>query len=129
MVLPKINGAVEIPNFDEGLVHAVAVDTENGEVLMLAHMNREAWDKTLETGLVHYWSRSREELWKKGGTSGNVQRVEEIRLDCDGDSVLIEVEQEGGACHTGHRSCFHNVYREGEFVEEGEKVFDPDETY
>lgn len=120
---------METPEFDDGLVHAVAVDAETGEVLMLAHMDREAFERTVETGFAHYWSRSREELWKKGGTSGNVQRMREIRLDCDGDAVLLEVEQEGGACHTGHRSCFHMVFDGERFVESGEKVFDPEETY
>lgn len=117
------------PEFRDGLVHAIAVDHETGEVLMLAHMNREAFEKTVETGEAHYWSRSREELWKKGETSGNFQEVEEIRIDCDGDAVLLEVDQKGGACHTGHYSCFHMSFDGEEFVEEGEKVFDPDDVY
>ncbi|MBS1263732.1 MAG: Phosphoribosyl-AMP cyclohydrolase [Methanonatronarchaeales archaeon] len=120
---------METPNFDGGFVHAVAVDAESGDVLMLAHMDGEAFERTVETGYAHYWSRSRQQLWKKGKTSGNVQRVREIRLDCDGDAVLLEVEQEGGACHTGHRSCFHRVFDGERFVEKGERVFDPGEVY
>jgi phosphoribosyl-AMP cyclohydrolase len=98
------------PDFDKGggLVPAVAQDAATGEVLMLAYMNREAWEKTLSTGQVHYWSRSRKELWHKGGGSGHVQIVREIFLDCDQDAVVVKIEQVGGvACHTGRRSCFH----------------------
>ena len=103
------------PDFDKGggLVPAVAQDAATGEILMLAYMNRESFAKTVETGEVHYWSRSRRELWHKGGgRSGRVQKVKELRLDCDLDAVLIKIEQVGGvACHTGRRSCFH--YRLG----------------
>ena len=90
---------------NSGLVTAIAVDDETGEVLMTAYMNAEAWDKTLSTGEVYYWSRSRNKLWKKGEESGNIQRVKEIRIDCDADAVLIRVEQLGSAeaCHTGHK--------------------------
>ena len=99
------------PDFDKagGLVPAVAQDAVTGEVLMLAYMNREALAKTLATGEVHYWSRSRRELWHKGGgRSGRVQKVRELRLDCDLDAVLLKIEQVGGvSCHTGRRSCFH----------------------
>ena len=99
------------PDFDKagGLVPAVAQDAETGEILMLAYMNREAFDKTLATGEVHYWSRSRRQLWHKGGgRSGRVQKVKELRLDCDLDTVLLKIEQVGGvSCHTGQRSCFH----------------------
>jgi phosphoribosyl-AMP cyclohydrolase len=98
-----------------GLVPAVAQDHRSGEVLMLAYMNRESWELTLRTGEAHYWSRSRSRLWKKGESSGNVQEVEEIRVDCDGDTVLLKVRQRGGtACHTGHRSCFFRVLRDGD---------------
>jgi phosphoribosyl-AMP cyclohydrolase len=98
-----------------GMVPVVAQDFETGEVFMLAYMNREAWEKTLETGYVHYWSRSRNKLWKKGETSGNLQVVKEIRFDCDGDALLIGIDQIGkAACHTGNRSCFYRVYRGGE---------------
>jgi len=94
--------------FDErGLVPVVAQEAHTGEVLMLAWASREALERTLETGTAHYWSRSRGELWRKGGTSGHVQRVREVRADCDGDAVLYRVEQTGPACHTGEGSCFH----------------------
>jgi phosphoribosyl-AMP cyclohydrolase len=120
------------PDFEKGggMVPVIAQDFRSGEVLMLAYMNREAWNKTLESGYVHYWSRSRNRLWKKGETSGNVQAVREIRYDCDGDALLVRVEQVGGAaCHTGHRSCFYRVYRNGRLVADGEKVFEPSEKY
>jgi len=94
--------------FDEkGLIPVVTKDVNSGEVLMLAYMNKEALEKTLETGKVHYWSRSRNKLWKKGETSGNYQLVRSIRVDCDGDALLVMAEQKGGACHTGHYSCFY----------------------
>ena len=98
------------PDFDKagGLVPAVAQDAVTGEILMLAYMNREAFAKTLATGEAHYWSRSRQELWHKGATSGGVQKIRELRLDCDQDAVLLKIEQVGGlACHTGQRTCFH----------------------
>jgi phosphoribosyl-AMP cyclohydrolase len=120
------------PDFAKGggTIPVVAQDAQTGEVLMLAYMNREAWEKTLESGYVHYWSRSRNALWKKGESSGNVQRVREIRLDCDRDALLIAIDQAGGAaCHTGYRSCFHRVYKGGELVVDGVKVFDPDDVY
>lgn len=99
------------PNFDEdGLVAAIAQHAVTHEVLMLAWMNREAFDKTLQTGEAHYWSRSRGEIWHKGGTSGAVQYVKEIRIDCDQDAILLMVEQSGaGACHTGRMSCFYRA--------------------
>lgn len=87
----------------------VAADAQSGAVLMLAWMNKEALDKTLETGFAHYWSRSRQRLWKKGETSGHLQRVLEIRVDCDQDALLLLVEPTGGACHTGRDSCFYRV--------------------
>jgi len=108
------------------LVPAVVQDAETGEVLMLAYMNQEALAKTLETGKAHYWSRSRGKLWLKGESSGHFQKVVETRIDCDQDAILLKVEQEGGACHMGYRSCFFRDL-EGEVV--GEKVFDPDEVY
>lgn len=95
------------PKYDaRGLVPAIAQDWRTGRVLMLAWMSPEAWDKTLETGRATYWSRSRQALWVKGETSGYTQRVVEVRLDCDGDTVLLQVEQEGPACHTGAATCF-----------------------
>ena len=105
-------------------------DAATGEVLMLAWMNREAWDATLATGEAHYWSRSRKELWHKGGTSGNVQKVLSIRLDCDSDTVLLKIEQIGGAaCHTGRRSCFYREWDNGVVRECSPVVFDPRKVY
>ncbi len=105
--------------FDErGLICAIAQDAESGDVLMQAYMNEEALQKTLETGYAHYWSRSRKCLWKKGETSGHVQKVKGITFDCDKDCVLLQIEQVGAACHTGSRSCFFNV----EKAEEGAGV-------
>jgi len=92
-----------------GLVTAVTVDAESGEVLMVACMNEESFRLTLETGLVHYFSRARQKLWKKGESSGNLQRVRELRVDCDQDAVLALVEQVGPACHEGYRSCFYRT--------------------
>lgn len=120
------------PNFDkgEGLIPVVVQDHGSGEVLMLAYMNREAWEKTLETGKATYWSRSRRSLWLKGETSGHFQLIREIRLDCDEDTILLKVEQLGGAaCHTGHRSCFFRKWSGGDFETVGECVFDPKEVY
>lgn len=99
--------------FDEkGLLCAIAQDYESGEVLMQAYMNEEAYEKTLETGYAHYWSRSRGKLWKKGEESGHVQKVRGIYLDCDRDCVLLKVEQEGAACHTGNYTCFYTSVKE-----------------
>ncbi|MFO7819585.1 MAG: bifunctional phosphoribosyl-AMP cyclohydrolase/phosphoribosyl-ATP diphosphatase HisIE [Halanaerobacter sp.] len=113
--------------FDEdGLIPAIIQDVKTKEVLMMAYMNEESLKNTIRTGRTCFWSRSREELWWKGETSGNIQEVEEIKYDCDGDTLLIKVEQTGGACHTGHKSCF---YRGIKRAEEPEKVFDPDEAY
>jgi len=120
------------PDFNKGkgLLPAVVQDHLTGEILMLAYMNQESWRKTLETGKAHYWSRSRQSLWLKGETSGHVQLVREIRLDCDEDTILLKVEQLGGAaCHTGFRSCFYRRI-EGDRLEiMGERVFDPKEVY
>lgn len=115
---------------ESGLLPAIAQDYQSGEVLMLAFINREAWKKTLESGKVHYWSRSRNTLWLKGESSGHVQLVREILVDCDGDTVLFKVEQLGGAaCHTGHRSCFFRCLEDGEITVVGTKVFDPEAVY
>jgi phosphoribosyl-AMP cyclohydrolase len=113
-----------------GLIPAIAQDAETGEVLMVAWMNAEALQRTIETGEAHYWSRSRRKLWHKGEESGNVQKIKEIRTDCDKDVLLLRVEQVGGAaCHTGYRSCFSWVLREGAWTEDGVKVFNPKERY
>ena len=119
-------------NFEKigGLVPAIAQDYQTGEVLMLAFMNEDAWKATVETGVATYYSRSRKTLWVKGETSGNVQRVKEIRIDCDDDTVLLKVDQVGGAaCHTGHRSCFFKRLESGVPVVDDTPVFDPKEVY
>lgn len=120
------------PDFSKhhGLIPAIVQDAAKGKVLMLAYMNELAWDKTLETGKAHYWSRSRQKLWLKGEESGNVQIVRDIYLDCDEDAVLLQIEQVGGAaCHTGHESCFYRRLSQGNLIVEGKPVFDPKEVY
>lgn len=102
---------------DHGLIPAIAQQHDTGEVLMLAWMNRESVAETLRTGRVCYWSRSRHALWRKGETSGQVQRLVELRLDCDGDALLLLVDQHGVACHTGRRSCFYRAARDGQWAE------------
>ena len=125
------------PKFDAaGLVTCVTTDADNGDVLMVAHMNDEALRKTIETGDAWYYSRSRKALWRKGESSGKVQRVVEMRMDCDQDAIWIRVEQQGGAaCHTGRRSCFYRAITQGDdgaakvsFVD-ADKVFDPAKVY
>ena len=118
--------SVDLAFDDRELLPAIAQDAESGEVLMLAYVTEEALDRSRETGEAHYYSRSRDELWHKGASSGHVQRIEEIRVDCDGDAVLYVVQQEGGACHTGYDSCFYRTIG-GDVV--GERVFDPDSVY
>lgn len=114
----------------EGLVPVIIQDALTHEVLMLGYMNREAWRKTLREKKATFWSRSRRKLWLKGETSGHVQEVKEIYLDCDGDALLLKVDQIGGAaCHTGYRSCFHHKYEKGKWKISGEKVFNPKEVY
>ncbi len=97
---------------DQGLVPAVVQDVRTGQVLMVAYMNARSLDLTLSTGETHFWSRSRQELWHKGATSGNVQRVKQILVDCDADTLLIQVEPAGPACHTGHVTCFYRTWAE-----------------
>jgi phosphoribosyl-AMP cyclohydrolase len=117
-------------SFDpDGLVPAVAQQHDTGEVLMLAWMNREAVVETLATGRVCYFSRSRAALWRKGETSGQVQQLRELRVDCDGDTLLVMVEQEGVACHTGRRSCFFRAVRGGKLVEIAAPLVSPDVLY
>ena len=113
-----------------GLVPAIAQDYHSGDVLMLAYMNPDAWEATLKTGRATYYSRSRQTLWVKGLTSGNVQMVREIRIDCDRDAVLLKVEQVGGAaCHTGYHSCFFTRIENGSETVVGRPLFDPEEVY
>jgi phosphoribosyl-AMP cyclohydrolase len=114
----------------KGLLPVIVQDYETGEVLMLAYMNRKAWLKTLETGKATYWSRSRNELWVKGETSGHVQIVKEILVDCDSDTLLLKVQQIGGAaCHTGYKSCFYRKVTNGKTEIIGEPVFKPEDVY
>jgi phosphoribosyl-AMP cyclohydrolase len=114
----------------QGLVTAVTVDVATGEVLMVAYMNEEAFERTLREGEVVYWSRSRRQLWKKGESSGNVQRVREILVDCDQDAVLLRVEQVGPACHVGYRSCFYRtVESDGRLRVNAERMRDPQDMY
>jgi len=117
-------------NKGNGLIPAIIQDALTHEVLMLGYMNRESWEKTLETKRVSFLSRSRGKLWVKGETSGHYQEVKDIYLDCDGDTLLIKVNQIGGAaCHTGFRSCFYLRHEEGKWKVSGEKIFDPKEVY
>ncbi|MGA6924200.1 MAG: phosphoribosyl-AMP cyclohydrolase [Desulfosarcina sp.] len=119
-------------NFNKmgGLIPAIAQDEKTGEVLMLAFMNPAAWEETLKTGRATYYSRSRDTLWVKGLTSGHIQRVKEIRVDCDADTVLLKVEQVGGAaCHTGYATCFHLKVKDDALTIVGQPVFNPTEVY
>lgn len=117
---------IELEFDEDGLLPVVTQSAADGAVLMLGYANRTALDRTRETGEAHYYSRSRDELWHKGATSGHTQAVTEIRVDCDGDALLYLVEQTGGACHTGYRTCFYRSLA-GEVL--GERVFDPDTVY
>jgi phosphoribosyl-AMP cyclohydrolase len=113
----------------DGLIAAIAQQHDSGEVLMLAWMNRLAVERTLETGEVHYWSRSRMKLWRKGETSGQSQRLVELRLDCDGDTLLLLVDQKGVACHTGRRNCFFRAVRNGRLETIADVIVDPGTLY
>ena len=127
-------GTLFAPKFDaHGLVVAIAQEASSGRVLMVAHMNAEALRLTIETGIAHYWSRSRQSLWKKGESSGELQQVVEMRTDCDQDAILISVEQQGrgAACHTGRKSCFYRIVADaGTLRDSGEaRLFDPNDVY
>jgi len=120
------------PDFEKagGLITAVTVDAASGEVLMVAYMNAEAFDLTLATGKVHYWSRSRGKLWKKGESSGNMQQLVELRVDCDLDAVVVRAIQEGPACHEGYRSCFYRtVAADGSLEVNAERLMTPEQMY
>ena len=122
----------QIPDFSkgDGLLPAIAQDAATGDVLMLGYMNREAWDQTLATGNAVYFSRSRSRLWKKGEESGHVQRVKAIYVDCDADTILLKVEQVGGAaCHEGYLSCFFRRWNGTDYTVEAERIFDPANVY
>ena len=121
-----------IPKFTDAnsLITAVVQDADTGQVLMLAHMNQEAWQQTVKTGQAVYFSRSRGRLWRKGEESGNVQRVLEAYVDCDADAVLLKVEQVGGAaCHEGFASCFFRRLEDGQWQTVGQRLFDPKDIY
>ncbi len=120
------------PNFEKsgGLIPAIVQDAETKDVLMLAYMNKDSWEATLQSGKATFWSRSRQKLWLKGESSGNVQMIKNIFIDCDDDTILLQVDQLGGAaCHTGYRSCFYRKLAGGDFEIVGEKVFNPEDVY
>ena len=121
----------EQPSFDKrgGLLTVITQDADTGEVLMLAYMNRQAWERTLATKIATYWSTSRNELWVKGETSGNTQEVLEVRVDCDADAVLLKVRQYGPACHEGYRSCFFRKVEPAGWRATAERMRDPAEMY
>ncbi|MHC4404474.1 MAG: phosphoribosyl-AMP cyclohydrolase [Planctomycetota bacterium] len=124
--------APEGPDFSrgEGLVPAIAQDVDSGDVLMMAYMNRESYEETLATGRAVYYSRSRKKLWRKGEESGNVQHVRAVYVDCDADTILLKVEQVGGAaCHAGYKSCFYRQVTPAGLETVGQRVFDPAEVY
>ena len=121
---------LEAITFDSnGLVPAIAQQHDSGEVLMMAWMNREAVERTVATGDVHYWSRSRAALWRKGESSGQTQALVEMRVDCDGDTLLLQVDQKGVACHTGRRNCFFTAVRDGNLETIAEVEVDPQNLY
>lgn len=125
-----LDDAIGQLRFDaQGLIPAVVQDATSGELLMVAWMNASSLKSTVETGKTHFWSRSRGKYWMKGESSGHTQAVVSISTDCDKDVLRIRVNQTGGACHTGYRSCFSWHLCDGQWVEEGEKLFDPDEVY
>ena len=125
-----IDAALDAIKFDaDGLVPAIAQQHDTGEVLMVAWMSRESVRISLEEGRACYWSRSRQALWRKGETSGQVQTLKELRLDCDGDTVLLLVDQDGVACHTGRRNCFFRAWRDGAWTEIAAPLIAPEELY
>jgi phosphoribosyl-AMP cyclohydrolase len=119
----------EIKFDNRGLVPTIIQDYKNGDILMLAYMNRESLQKTLSSGKTHFWSRSRQKLWLKGESSGHTQEIKELFIDCDMDAVLIKVEQKVAACHTGYRSCFYRKLEGEDFAVVGEKVFEEGNVY
>ena len=132
MIAPSSSAAALLPalKFDrDGLLAVVAQQHDTGDVLMLAWMNRDAVEQTLATGQVTYFSRSRKKLWRKGETSGQTQRLVELRVDCDGDALLLLVDQVGAACHTGTRSCFFRAVRGGQLERIAEPIVDPKTLY
>ncbi len=116
---------------EKGLIPAIIQDIDTGKVLMLGYMNEKAWEETLRTGKVHFWSRSRQKLWLKGETSGHFLLVKEIWIDCDEDTLLIKVKPVSGVCHTGHYSCFYRQWngKDKRWEEKEKKIFSPEEVY
>lgn len=113
----------------DGLIPAIAQQHDSGQILMMAWMNQESLEETLRTGRVCYWSRSRGKLWRKGESSGQIQMLQEIRIDCDGDTLLLQVDQTGPACHTGRRSCFYRALRRNQIEMIDDPLIDPSELY
>jgi phosphoribosyl-AMP cyclohydrolase len=127
--VPLSSALDELPWNVDGLLPAISQQFDSGEVLMMAWMNRVALDETLATGRVCFWSRSRQSLWRKGESSGQVQMLKELRFDCDGDTILLKVDQTGPACHTGRRDCFYNLVRDDRLVVDKDVLIDPSELY
>jgi phosphoribosyl-AMP cyclohydrolase len=128
--MPSPDSLLDAVTFDDdGLVPVIVQDAGSDQVLMMAYMTEDTLRETLDTGRMVYWSRSRQERWVKGQTSGHTQIVEEVRIDCDGDALLFKVQQRGGACHTGYRSCFYRRADDGALQVDGERAFDPAEVY
>ncbi len=129
--MDKLEEAISILKYDDaGLIPAVVADSENGDVLMVAYMNAESLKRTVETGMTHFWSRSRKKFWMKGESSGHTQEVKAIYVDCDADTLLVKVIQHGAACHMGYRSCFYRkLSDDGQWETVAEKIFDPDAVY
>ena len=125
-----IDTFIQAVRFDaQGLVTAIAQDATTGEILMVAYMNEDTLRRTLQTGIMTYWSRSRQKVWVKGESSGHTQHVESVHIDCDGDALVFKVHQKGAACHTGHRTCFYRRLTPSGLVEEGTLLFDPAKVY
>lgn len=127
--LPLADVLNDLPWNTDGLLPAIAQQHDTGEVLMLAWMNRQALEETLQTGRVCYWSRSRQNFWRKGESSGQIQRLQEMRFDCDGDTILLKVDQTGPACHTGRRDCFYNKVDGDQVVVDKSPLIDPATLY
>ena len=127
--LQDIINQLDFSKIEGDLIPIIVQDHISNEILMLAFTNKIAIQKTLETGYAHYYSRSRKQIWKKGQTSGHVQKIKEIITDCDNDSILIKIHQTGAACHKGYYSCFYKELKDGEFVVKGNKIFNPEEVY
>ncbi len=127
--IEAILAQIDFSKLEGNLIPIITQDHETDEVLMLAFANKEALKKSLETGYAHYYSRSRKSLWKKGETSGHVQKIEKVLTDCDADTILFKVQQVGAACHEGYYSCFYSEFKEGNRITFAEKKFDPNEVY